>query len=216
MTGRDQINLERLHEATDAQLAEAHLEATRQAHGAPKEPDGGSMTWARRSREAFRLEAEIVRRDRTAGANHDEGAPPMPVNRPWRIDEDNLQRIVIVDDRGQTVHHVNYEDLPRSTADAMFAQERANCRAMVGAVNAVAECSKCGEWVDGTPCDADCPHNSAAEQYRLAMEKVTPNLLKDNTMCRRVIADGRAPDPVTGLPLETDTEFRARIMRAGE
>jgi hypothetical protein len=29
---------------------------------------------------------------------------------------------------------------------------------------------------------------------------------------RRVVDDGRAPDPRTGLPMETDDEYRARLV----
>jgi hypothetical protein len=30
---------------------------------------------------------------------------------------------------------------------------------------------------------------------------------------RRIVDDGREPDPLTGLPLETDAELRDRIIR---
>lgn len=62
------LNLERLHEATDEQLAVAYAAALVMAHNAPREIAGdppvlnGSMAWAARSREAFRLGGEIARR----------------------------------------------------------------------------------------------------------------------------------------------------------
>ena len=61
------INLERLHEATDQQLADAYARALQLAHDAPKDmPNEGmaSPTWAVRSREAFRIGDEIARREK--------------------------------------------------------------------------------------------------------------------------------------------------------
>ncbi len=62
------INLERLWEATDQQLAEAYAIAIAKAHHAPVEMRGdppiisGTMAWARFSREAERISNEIARR----------------------------------------------------------------------------------------------------------------------------------------------------------
>ena len=62
------INLEKLHEASGEQLAEAYAVAMGKAHDAPKEISGdppiieGSMAWARFSREAGRIYAEMDRR----------------------------------------------------------------------------------------------------------------------------------------------------------
>jgi hypothetical protein len=62
------INMERLWEATDEQIAEAYAVAIDHAHNAPKEMCGeppiisGSMAWARFSSRAFRISSEIVRR----------------------------------------------------------------------------------------------------------------------------------------------------------
>jgi hypothetical protein len=59
---------------------------------------------------------------------------------PWTIDEDNDARIVVKDDRGEVVHHAEFADIPSGFSERMralmIAQERANCRAMVAAVNA--------------------------------------------------------------------------------
>jgi hypothetical protein len=64
---RHPINFEKLHEATDAQLAEAYAAALARAHRAPKlygdnDAPTGSDAWARFSNEALRVGAEINRR----------------------------------------------------------------------------------------------------------------------------------------------------------
>ena len=57
------INLERLWEASDADLADAYQRALERAHNAPKSlPGSPSDAWARHSREAFLLGNEIARR----------------------------------------------------------------------------------------------------------------------------------------------------------
>lgn len=57
----DRINLERLHEASDAALAAAHAAALDRAHSAPKGAPW-SDAWSRFSREADRIGNEIARR----------------------------------------------------------------------------------------------------------------------------------------------------------
>ena len=68
------INLERLDLSSDTDLEAAYAAALALAHDAPRELAGdppvinGSMTWAARSREAFRIGNEIERRRRAAGS----------------------------------------------------------------------------------------------------------------------------------------------------
>lgn len=76
---RDQINMERLWEASDEQLAAAHANALDRAHNAPKNlfrnadgtaSLGNSDAWARFSREANRIGDEIARRSALKPHNH--------------------------------------------------------------------------------------------------------------------------------------------------
>lgn len=59
------INLEKLEEATDEDLMEAHAAALTKAHDAPYDRADGSMSYARFAREANRIGAEIDRRKRS-------------------------------------------------------------------------------------------------------------------------------------------------------
>jgi hypothetical protein len=60
-------------------------------------------------------------------------------NAPWRIDRDNEKGIVVVDDVGRVVHAADYGDIPTERGPSFYEQiiqiERANCYAMVEAVN---------------------------------------------------------------------------------
>lgn len=64
----------------------------------------------------------------------------MAVYRPWRIDMDNAQGVIVKDDRGTVVHAADYGDIPDERGPAfreqIVQQERENAYAMVEGVNA--------------------------------------------------------------------------------
>lgn len=83
------------------------------------------------------------------------------IARPWRIDEDNAERIVIKDDRGTVVHQTEYDDIPDEINAAFREQiiktERINAHAIVSAINSAAQ-SKCRDC--GHPLDLEYLHTS--------------------------------------------------------
>lgn len=63
----------------------------------------------------------------------------MGLNRPWRIDQDNEQGVVVKDDKGNVVHAENYHDIPTERgaafAEQIIGEARINAYAMVAGVN---------------------------------------------------------------------------------
>jgi hypothetical protein len=68
------------------------------------------------------------------------------IHRPWRLDQDNDQGIVIKDDIGNIVHAIDYGEIPTERGAAFRAhlvqQARANAHAMIDCVNGMAEVRK--------------------------------------------------------------------------
>jgi mRNA degradation ribonuclease J1/J2 len=67
----------------------------------------------------------------------------MPVYRPWRLDQDNDQGIVIKDDVGNIVHTIDYRAIPTERGAAfrqqLVRQARDDAHAMIDCVNGMAE-----------------------------------------------------------------------------
>jgi hypothetical protein len=69
---------------------------------------------------------------------------------PWRIDENNGQRIKVVDDRGALIHIVEFSDIPPEVSDLMrnsiIQRERENAFLMCAAPKLFEACSAALNW----------------------------------------------------------------------
>jgi hypothetical protein len=67
----------------------------------------------------------------------------MSVHRPWRLDQDNDQGIVIKDDLGNIVHAIDYGEIPTERGAAfreqLVCQARDDAHAMINCVNGKAK-----------------------------------------------------------------------------